>query len=63
MFHMVQKRQSVGSIIKLEEDEDDAELAAFLDKFDLDKKCVIIINYHFLLSSLIILQSGHWKHR
>ncbi|KAJ7184286.1 hypothetical protein C8R46DRAFT_1063570 [Mycena filopes] len=37
MFHMVQRRQNVGSIIKLEDEEGDDELAAFLDKFDLAK--------------------------
>ncbi|KAJ7261307.1 hypothetical protein B0H12DRAFT_1106198 [Mycena haematopus] len=35
MFHMVQKRQSVASIIKLHDEQDDEELAVFLAKFDL----------------------------
>ncbi|KAJ6488557.1 hypothetical protein C8R47DRAFT_484076 [Mycena vitilis] len=63
MFHMVQKRQSVGSIIKLpvEDAEDDDELAAFLDKFDLAKKCVI--NLHLLHSHSSLSQSRDWKHR
>lgn len=30
----------MGSIIKLEDEEGDDELAAFLDRFDLAKKCV-----------------------
>ncbi|KAJ7445687.1 hypothetical protein B0H11DRAFT_395548 [Mycena galericulata] len=38
MFHMVQRRQSVGSVIKLEDEEGDEELAVFLDRFDLAKK-------------------------
>ncbi|KAJ7090301.1 hypothetical protein B0H15DRAFT_884540 [Mycena belliarum] len=37
MFHMVQRRQSVGSVIKLQDEEDDDELAVFLDRFDLAK--------------------------
>ncbi|KAJ7739697.1 hypothetical protein DFH07DRAFT_752123 [Mycena maculata] len=41
MFHMVQRRHSAGSIIKLEEEDDNDELAVFLDRFDLAKKCVI----------------------
>ncbi|KAF7359314.1 hypothetical protein MSAN_01273800 [Mycena sanguinolenta] len=37
MFHMVQKRQNVASVIKLQDEEGDEELAVFLDKFDLTK--------------------------
>ncbi|KAF7354920.1 hypothetical protein MSAN_01406800 [Mycena sanguinolenta] len=37
MFHMVQNRQNLASVIKLQDEEGDEELAVFLDKFDLTK--------------------------
>ena len=43
MYHMMRRRQNVGSVLTLE-DEDEADLHVFLQRFDLTKKYVFNLN-------------------
>ena len=41
MYHMMQKRRNFGVVLDPEEDEDEDDgLNVFLDKYDLQKRCV-----------------------
>lgn len=41
MYHMMRKRNNVGTVITLE-GADDHDLQAFLQRFDIAKECVVL---------------------
>jgi hypothetical protein len=40
MYHMMQRRRNFGVILDAEEEDEDEDLHVFLDKYDLQKRCM-----------------------
>lgn len=65
MYHLIQQRNNVGAVLPAEaEEEDEADLHKFLQRFDLTRKCVgrpitvILVDQRRRLAKMLQLQTS-----